>query len=354
MWARAARLDRMTTSTRRVVAAAIVGMLLGPIQAARGSASTADPGPVCAGDCNDDGLVTIDELLLAVRIALDDIGLERCAAASQDGNPAVSIDELLHATRSVLDGCSTVPWTFRDVTAAAGVLYDHGYLTDTDHIETQVAGGVAAGDVDGDGDVDLYAVRGDIGPNLLFRNRGDGTFDEIGAAAGVAFTGTKGSGPVFADFDGDGHLDLFIGGIVGTAPRLLRNRGDGTFDDVTVTAGLAAADDTIGAAFADYDRDGDLDLFLTHWSYRSIETRLEHLWRNNGNATFTAVDLPAGLGDLRWDYFGLGRLLIDLTFTPNFADIDGDGWPDILLASDFGNSRIFLQRHGRDGRRLRQ
>ena len=159
-------------------------------------------------------------------------------------------------------------WRFTDVTAEAGLVYQHGYTVTPGFREaSEHAGGVAAGDYDRDGDIDLYVVRGDIGPNLLFRNRGDGTFEEVGAAAGVALTGVRSSGPLFADLDGDGWLDLFVGGVEGTAPSVFRNAGDGTFADVTATSGIEipAGRDTFSATAADYDRDGDLDLFVTHW-----------------------------------------------------------------------------------------
>src|SRR5947207_11215941 len=126
----------------------------------------------------------------------------------------------MHARRLLLIGLlGAAPavaraWTFTDVTPAAGLTYQHGYAQPPcpSCNTAWVAGGVAAGDYDGDGWVDLYVVRGDIGPNLLFHNRGDGTFEEVGARAGVALVG-KGSGPTFADFDGDGQLDLIVLGI---------------------------------------------------------------------------------------------------------------------------------------------
>src|SRR5262249_40240600 len=90
-------------------------------------------------------------------------------------------------------------WHFTEVTAEAGLSYQHGYTAGPGFREpSENAGGVAAGDYDGDGWVDLYVVRGDIGPNLLFRNLGDGTFEEVGAAAGVALSGVRSSGPLFA------------------------------------------------------------------------------------------------------------------------------------------------------------
>ena len=104
-------------------------------------------------------------------------------------------------------------WHFTDVTADAGLTYEHGFSQFPEFSEpSEHSGGVAAGDYDGDGRVDLYVVRGDIGPNLLFRNRGDGSFEEVGAAAGVALTDVRSAGPLFADLDGDGHPDLAVGG----------------------------------------------------------------------------------------------------------------------------------------------
>jgi hypothetical protein len=207
---------------------------------------------------------------------------------------------------------------------------------------------VAAGDYDGDGWVDLYVVRGDIGPNLLFRNRGDGTFEEVGAAAGVALSGVRSSGPLFADLDGDGRLDLVVGGVEGTPVSVFHNNGDGTFADVTTASGLVLpagppTRDTFGVTAGDYDRDGDLDLFLTHWLsafFNFPDASSYHLWRNNGAGVFTDVTLAAGITPLGpSDNFN--------SFTANFADIDGDRWPDILVTGDFRTSRIY--RNNRNG-----
>ena len=224
--------------------------------------------------------------------------------------------------------------TFIEVTDQAGFFYEHGYAPGEEVGDAIMAGGVAAGDYDGDGWLDLYIVRGDIGANLLFRNRGDGTFEEVGEAAGVALTGTRGCGPIFADYDGDGYLDLFIGGVGGTPSRLFRNRGDGGFEDVTATSGIEIDHNTFSAAFADYDLDGDLDLFTTHWGSRE-EGSTHHLWRNDGDGTFSDLSIESGIA-------GTFAGRIDRSFTPNFADINNDGWPDLLLASDYGTSQVFL------------
>ncbi|MEM7051446.1 MAG: CRTAC1 family protein [Acidobacteriota bacterium] len=239
---------------------------------------------------------------------------------------------LLSATAVAAQG-----WTFTDVTRAAGVLYEHGFGTPPLTEPAMMSGGVAAGDYDRDGFVDLYAVRGTMGPNLLFRNRGDGTFEELGAAAGVAISGERGSGPTFADIDGDGWPDLVIGGVGGTSPRAFLNQGDGTFEEISDRTGFATFRNTFSAAFADIDLDGDLDAFLSHWGPPGAG---EHLWRNEGGGVFTDIDESSGLG--------VAFEREDFSFTPNFADIDLDGLPDLLLAADFGTSRVF--RNLGDGR----
>jgi hypothetical protein len=220
---------------------------------------------------------------------------------------------------------------FTDVTTAAGFNYIHGYtaLNLGLYGERQVTvAGVAAGDYDADGWVDLYVVHGSIGPNLLFRNLGNGTFEEVGAAAGVDLTGNESSGPIFADLDGDGRVDLLIGGINGTTPILFHNRGNGTFENVTLISGMGTLDNSFSIAAGDYDRDGDLDIYIAHWN--SLQTD-GHLWRNNGDGTFTDVTTSSGLTTS-----GL------YDFTPNFADFNNDGWPDLLIAADFGTSQVYL------------
>lgn len=229
------------------------------------------------------------------------------------------------------NGSNVQSLVFKDTTADAGFNYKHGYLGAVDILSSQIrenVGGAAAGDYDGDGWVDLYVVRGDIGPNLLFHNRGDGTFEEVGEAARVAVTGAIGSGPIFADYDGDGRLDLLIGGVDGTKPRLFHNRGDGTFEDVTVLSGLSNMDDSVSAAFGDYNLDGRLDIYISHWLSNQ---QGGHLWRNNGDGTFTDVSSSAGIPDS-----------LSNDFTANFADINNDGRPDLLIAADFGTSQIYL------------
>jgi cytochrome c peroxidase len=242
------------------------------------------------------------------------------------------------------------PPVFTDVTLAAGLDYTHANdLPENPENAEQyydmqfkvMSGGVAEGDYDGDGWTDLYVVRAAAGSNLLFRNLGDGTFAEVGQAAGVDYSGNY-NAPVFADYDGDGDLDLFVGGVSGTRPILARNDGKGRFEDVTEDAGLIIDRNTFSSSFGDYDRDGDLDLFTAHWDLQVMAPASQHLWRNNGNGTFTDITLEAGLGSLV-DRPGMPQQRSDIVvFRADFADINGDDWPDLLVAGDFNTSRVYI------------
>jgi hypothetical protein len=295
-------------------------------------------------DLNRDGAVTAADVTSAMRsFALSTptpSATPEIATATESPTPTVTPSiSATHTERPTV----TPPqgWQFTDVTEQAGLDFSP---------VTGLSGGVAAGDYDRDGHVDLYMVRYDNGPNPLFRNRGDGTFEDVGAAAGVAITGLLGSSPVFADVNGDGWLDLFLEGVVGASARLYYNRGDGTFEDVSNRARIAEAyemhlpscegcDSPGGAAWGDYDRDGDLDLFMTHLETPIPPGGVQNLWRNNGDGTFTDVTMPAGVAGRIFDR---GKGLSSYMYAPNFADINNDGWPDLLIASDWGSSRVFL------------
>jgi hypothetical protein len=249
--------------------------------------------------------------------------------------------------------------SFSNATIAANIDYVNGFATTTmDRLVAQTApSGVATGDYDQDGDLDLFIVRGDIGPNLLYRNLGNLVFEEVAAAAGLAFTKAPGenyrhSGPMFADLDGDRDLDLFMGGLQGDPSLIFENNGDGTFSDVTAGSGIdqLSALYNISSAFGDYDLDGDLDLLVTHWGTdRDSEAPgdTEHLWRNESDATgirFQSVSESAGIAPsiinlpdpLR------ARAPSDFTFSPAFARINDDLYPDILVAADFNYSQYFI------------
>lgn len=230
--------------------------------------------------------------------------------------------------------------SFTDVTAAAGLATTHGYATEGAWGEPGViAGGVAAGDYDRDGHVDLFVIRGQLGASQLFRNRGDGSFEDATAGAGIAVGPGLHSSATFADVDGDGWLDLLVVGFESTWPSLWHNEGDGTFGDATLASGLTLpGEHAFSASFGDYDRDGDLDLFFSLWtSDLPASGPHGHLWRNDGTGHFTDVSDDAGIPIFASALF---TPTFDMSFTGNFADIDSDGWPDLLVSADFGASRV--------------
>lgn len=254
------------------------------------------------------------------------------------------------------------PKQFVDATDASGISYYNGYtfIQQDTTLSRMATGGVASGDYDRDGDIDVFIVRGDIGPNLLYQNDGSGFFVEVGVSAGVAFTATptetyRHSGPAFADMDGDGDLDLFIGGLFGDPSLIYRNEGAGaafTFTDVTPGSGIDELDrpNNISAAFGDYDLDGDADLFVTHWGTGfdpDVSNDTQNLWRNDsagGVIRFTSVSDSAGIAPsivTLPDPLAL-RPGADWSFSASFARIDGDLYPDIVVAADFNQSQVFL------------
>jgi hypothetical protein len=244
------------------------------------------------------------------------------------------------------DGTAAAPW-FEEVAAASGIDFAH----DSGHRGTYlfpeiVAGGLALLDHDGDGDLDVYLVQsgsitGDGPGNRLYRNDGDWTFTDVTETSGADDRG-YGMGVATGDYDNDGDVDLYV---TNCGPNtLLRNRGDGTFEDVTDASGAGDAAWGTGAAFLDYDRDGDLDIFITnyvHWALereivcRTPAGRLDYcspnryapapdvLLRNEGDGTFTDVSsearMPTAFGN------GLGVVC---------GDFDDDGWIDVFVAND--------------------
>ena len=239
---------------------------------------------------------------------------------------------------------------FTNAANAAGLTYRHGFRTPSP--STESVAGVAVGDYDGDGWFDLYIAQGDTGPNLLYRNEsqgGDFAFTDVAAAAGVTMdSNDKTAGPAFVDFDGDGDEDLFVGGVEYSPVKVFRNDGDGSFTDITATAGLSGInrENSVSMAFGDYDQDGDLDLFIAHWTFTDDELppgSPQFLWRNDGDGSFTDVS-DETLMSAAAISFGL-----DYTFTPNFADIDNDGDLDLLLVSDNNTSQVIVNNGDQGG-----
>ncbi|MEI6782880.1 MAG: VCBS repeat-containing protein, partial [Verrucomicrobiota bacterium] len=234
---------------------------------------------------------------------------------------------------------ATPAWpTFTDVTLAAGIKFKHSIGDfEMSNIVEATGPGCCVFDYDNDGFMDIYFVNGRWHPdvsdnrgrvlkgklkNALYHNNGDGTFTEVTEKAGVAgYDDSYGMAASCADYDNDGYLDLFVCNYGKNI--LYHNNGNGTFTDVTEKAGLASPGWTLAAPWFDYNGDGFLDVFVVQYldydkgafqrtgayykadnfpgplSYRGLP---DHLYRNNGNGTFTDVTKEVGL----WEPTGRG------------------------------------------------
>lgn len=259
------------------------------------------------------------------------------------------------------------PIQFRDATASSGIRFVH---TDGSsgrrYIVETVTCGLGLIDYDGDGNLDIFFLNGAPLPgtptpaepptNALYRNHGDGTFTDVTARSGVGIPGYA-MGCAVADYDNDGHEDIFITNY--GAHRLLHNNGNGTFTDATTSAGLTGASfgaDCVGAGcvFLDYDRDGNVDLFVGNYlkfdvatarpcprlnvpaycrprSYPAVASRLFH---NHGDGTFRDVTDASGIGHFQGYAMGVVG-----------ADFDGDGWTDLYVGNDEMQNFLFRNQH---------
>ncbi|HEY7512013.1 MAG TPA: FG-GAP-like repeat-containing protein [Vicinamibacteria bacterium] len=215
--------------------------------------------------------------------------------------------------------------------------------------------GVSVGDADGDGLDDLYVAQPSGLPNRLYRARGDGTFEDVTERAGVAVLDDTAQS-LFADVDNDGDQDLVLA--TGTQPLLFENDGHGRFAPVADAFRFAhpLQGSLTSIAMADYDRDSFLDLYLCVYSYfygageDKAGTPMPYhdarngppgvLFRNDGRGRFVEATDEAGLASGNDRYH----------FAAAWADYDEDGWPDLLVANDFGTKNLYRNRGRRDGK----
>ncbi len=241
-------------------------------------------------------------------------------AAALGGNASYSA-QLLHGTdywRTVLDG-------------ACGIdIYGHN--------------GVSIGDIDGDGYDDLYVCQPGGLPNRLYRNRGDGTFDDITEASGVGVLDNTACA-LIVDVDNDGRQDLII--VRASGPMLFLNEGGGKFRQKADAFQFAAPPQGTftGAAVADYDRDGWLDIYFCLYVYYQGTDQYKYpspyyaaengppnfMMRNNRDATFRDVTAETGLNQNNTRY----------SFCCGWSDFNRDGWPDLYVVNDFGRKNLY-------------
>jgi len=262
--------------------------------------------------------------------------------------------------------------TFRDQAKAAGLHFVHFPGRRSSQLPEDMGSGLAWGDYDGDGDADLFVanmpgpltmgaeeVARSDGHAHLFRNRGDGTFADVTDEAGLAVRGW-GMGAAWGDYDGDGDLDLLVTRF-GTN-LLFRNDGEGRFDDVSAAAGIGSREGFwAGVSWADYDRDGDLDAYVCGY----VQYAFDEAKADEGSRQFQAV-VPYTLNPssyppmrnllLRND----GGVFADVaretgvdnpagrSLSASWADFDADGWPDLYVANDVSDNAMF--RNLGDGR----
>jgi len=250
---------------------------------------------------------------------------------------------------------------FQERAAASGLNFHMSYLPEEQGAQFKVnlydhGAGLAVGDFDGDGFDDVYFCN-QLGKNALYRNKGDGTFEEVTDKAGVGLGDRICVAAAWADYDNSGRQSLFVTSTRG-GNVLFKNMGNGTFKDVTKEAGLSHVGHSQACLWFDFDNDGYLDLLVTntaHWTtdqhepgsryfrgpkdlvsgFLSTPQETNILYHNNHDGTFTDVTKHAGLEGKGW--CGDATIL----------DYDNDGYPDVLVTAMFGGTTLY--HNNRDG-----
>jgi tetratricopeptide (TPR) repeat protein len=254
---------------------------------------------------------------------------------------------------------------FTEVSEEAGIRFEHFPFRRTSQLPEDMGSGAAWGDYDGDGLPDLFLVNfaaplgvsdeemaASVATDRLFRNRGDGSFEDVTRVAGVG-AAHRGMGANFVDYDADGDLDLFV-----TAwghNILWANRGDGTFRDATEEAGLRGEGFWAGAAWADFDLDGDLDLYVCGYvAFVPEEPGAAATRVGNAENPFTInpSSYPphenrfyVNRGDGRFEERAAAAGILGSngrSLGAAWADFDADGLPDLYVANDVSDNALYL------------
>jgi hypothetical protein len=301
------------------------------------------------------------------------------------GPPADEVHQTELATVEVREtsGASIPTVNFKDVTSEAGIAFVHKNAARGEKLLPEtMGGGCAFLDYDNDGDQDILLINGlnrwpwdkatgenaDDSPATmaLYRNDGTGNFEDVTVGSGLDVS-LYGMGCAVGDYDNDGRVDVFITAV--GLNRLFHNEGDGKFADVTKTAGVGGVDNqwSTSAGFFDYDRDGDLDLFVCNylkWSReydagqnfqltgggraygrpQKFEGTLPYLYRNESDGKFADVSKESGVQVLNANT----KVPLAKSLGIVFEDVDLDGWIDIIVAND--TVQNFLFHNERDGK----
>ena len=272
--------------------------------------------------------------------------------------PIVASILLVMASCCLLISCKQKITLFQSLPSSqTGIHFNNKVVEDDkynvlEYMNIYTGAGVAAGDINNDGLVDLY-FSGNQTSGKLYLNKGNFQFEDITAQAGLV-TDRWCTGVSMVDINGDGFLDIYVN--VAGSPKfgdmhnlLYINNGNGTFTESAKKYGIAETRQTMNASFFDYDKDGDLDLFLITnpademvTGVNSIHDRMVNgesagsdiLYRNNGNETFTDVSKEAGI---TIEGYSLGAAI---------SDVNGDGWPDIYVSNDFLTNDILYINNG--------
>lgn len=293
-------------------------------------------------------------IVIWVFIALTTLTSVACRTDEETPSARPAKSDALHAGEA---------W-FEEVAVESGLNFKHTIGQRRFLFPEIIGGGAALFDYDNDGDLDVYLVQsGDLTaeaatrpPNRLYRNLGEGTFEDVTGAAGVGDRG-YGQGCAAGDYDGDGDIDLYVTNL---GPNVLyRNNGDGTFTDVTSASGTGDPGWGTSAGFFDADNDGDLDLIVVNYVHWTRDAELEcngpkgerdycnprnydapardTFYRNNGDGTFTDATQAAGFDKAFGNGLGVA-----------FGNFDNDDRTDVYVANDGNPNQLWMNRG--DGR----